>query len=63
MNPQQPINKVIPDHASILILLGKIRRKYPTCGVSKSLSLQLFPKMDKEELVLLNAFLGVIDNL
>lgn len=59
----EPSVTVFHIHASVLILLGKIGRKYPNCGILQSLSLQLFPKMDKVELVLPNAFLGVIDNL
>lgn len=61
--PSLALNKVIHNHLSILILLEKTTRKYPNCGIVKSSSLQLFPKMDKVELVLPNAFLGVIDNL
>ena len=29
MSPQQPVNKVIHNYTSVLILLGKRRRKHP----------------------------------
>ena len=59
----QRISKLIHNHISILILLGQRRKKHPSRGVLKSLSLKPFPKMEKEELALLNAFLRVMDDL
>ena len=58
MSPQQPVNKVIHNHTSVLILLGKRRKKHPSCGAPKSLSLKPVPKMYKEEPALQACSLG-----
>lgn len=48
MSPQQPINKLIHNHTTILILLGNIRKKHSNLSVLKSLSLK--PKWIKRTL-------------
>jgi hypothetical protein len=59
----QPINKVVHNQTSISILLEKKEEENIQILEVCSLSLKPFLKMDREELILFNAFLGVIDNL